>query len=121
MKKLLSLLIVLVMLFASVNVWAIPNRDEDEDDPELPESMIFFTNDVHCGIDQGFGYAGLRQVRDRLEAKGYETILVDDGDSIQGESIGTLSRGEAIIDLMNDMKYDVAIPGNHEEQTVFWS
>ena len=49
-----------------------------------------------------------------IEAEGYTTILVDDGDAIQGEPIGTVSEGEAIIDLMNLMDYDVAIPGNHE-------
>ena len=75
---------------------------------------ILFTSDVHCGIDEGFGYAGLAQIRQNLENQGYTTILVDDGDSIQGESVGTLTKGEAIIDLMNAMKYDVAIPGNHE-------
>ena len=75
---------------------------------------ILFTSDVHCGVDQGFGYAGLQQVRDTLEKSGYETILVDDGDSIQGEAIGTLSRGEDMIGLMNEVGYDVAIPGNHE-------
>lgn len=78
------------------------------------EVMILFTSDVHCGVDQGFGYAGLSQIRDTLEAQGYTTILVDDGDSIQGEAIGTLSKGEAIVELMNDVGYDVAIPGNHE-------
>ena len=31
-----------------------------------------------------------------------------------GEPIGMMTEGEAIIDLMNAMKYDVAIPGNHE-------
>ncbi len=78
------------------------------------EVYILYTSDVHCGVDQGFGFAGLQQVRDTLEAQGYETILVDDGDAIQGEEIGTLSKGEAIIELMNEMEYDVAIPGNHE-------
>ncbi|MBQ8934699.1 MAG: bifunctional metallophosphatase/5'-nucleotidase [Lachnospiraceae bacterium] len=78
------------------------------------EVYILFTSDVHCGVDQGFGYAGLKQIRDTLEEKGYETILVDDGDSIQGDVLGTLTKGEAIIDLMNDMEYDIAIPGNHE-------
>ena len=78
------------------------------------EIYILFTSDVHCGINQHFGYASLKQVRDTLEAKGYETLLVDDGDSIQGEAIGTLTKGDVIIDLMNDIKYDVAIPGNHE-------
>ena len=41
-------------------------------------------------------------------------LLVDDGDAIQGEPIGLLTRGEAIIDIMNAMGYDAAIPGNHE-------
>ena len=41
-------------------------------------------------------------------------LLVDDGDAIQGEPIGTMTKGEAIIDIMNTVGYDVAIPGNHE-------
>ena len=76
--------------------------------------MILFTSDVHCGVDQGFGYAGLAQIRSELEAQGYETLLVDNGDSVQGETIGVLTNGEADIELMNAMRYDAAIPGNHE-------
>lgn len=76
--------------------------------------VILFTSDVHCGIDRGFGYAGLAQIRDELEGQGYTTILVDDGDAIQGETIGTLTKGEAILSLMNDLEYDLALPGNHE-------
>ncbi|MBQ4309618.1 MAG: bifunctional metallophosphatase/5'-nucleotidase, partial [Lachnospiraceae bacterium] len=76
--------------------------------------MVLFTSDVHSGIDQGFGYVGLQQVRDALEAEGYATILVDNGDSIQGEALATLTRGEANIELMNAAGYDAAIPGNHE-------
>lgn len=76
--------------------------------------MILYTSDVHCGIDQNFGYAGVEQVRFGLEAQGYTTILVDNGDAIQGDVIGTVTAGEGIIQLMNDTGYDVAIPGNHE-------
>lgn len=76
--------------------------------------MILYTSDVHCGVDQGFGYAGLQQIRDSLESEGYTTLLVDDGDSVQGEPIGTMTKGESVIDLMNELHYDVAIPGNHE-------
>ena len=76
--------------------------------------VILFTSDIHCGVDQGFGYAGLQQIRDYLLAQGNEVILVDDGDNIQGEPIGTMTKGEALVDLMNQMGYSVAIPGNHE-------
>lgn len=75
---------------------------------------VLFTGDVHCGINQGFGYAGLQHVREYYENQGYETLLVDCGDSIQGETIGTVTKGEDIIELMNAMKYDAAVPGNHE-------
>ena len=95
------------------------DQDSTEDEAKAPvekngEVMILCTSDVHCGIDQGFGYAGLAQIRQSLEDQGYATILIDDGDSIQGEAIGTLTRGEADVRLMNAVGYDVAIPGNHE-------
>ena len=108
-KKSLGILLTVILMLSMAVCSAAEEKAEKNGD-----IYILFTSDVHCGIDKGFGYAGLQQVRDTLEAQGYETILVDDGDAIQGEPIGTLSEGEAIIDLMNDLKYDVAIPGNHE-------
>ena len=87
---------------------------EASDSEESKDIMILFTSDVHCGVDKGFGYAGLAEVRQNLEDQGFATILVDDGDSIQGEPIGNITQGEDIIELMNELQYDVAIPGNHE-------
>ena len=75
---------------------------------------ILFTSDMHCGIREGFGVVGLQQIRETLEARGISTLLVDDGDAVQGDIVGTLTKGSAIVTLMNDLKYDAAIPGNHE-------
>ena len=94
-----------------------PKEEPAPVEPEPEENgdiYILFTSDIHCGIDQNFGFAGLKQIRDTLEAEGIKTILVDDGDAIQGEAIGTVTKGETILSLMNDVGYDVAIPGNHE-------
>ena len=109
MKKLLSFLVVLT-LFCTLLCGA-SFADEPERSADI---IILYTSDVHCGIDQGYGYAGLQQVRDYLIKQGNDVILVDDGDNIQGEPIGTLTKGEALIDLMNQMGYSIAIPGNHE-------
>ncbi|MBQ6036785.1 MAG: haloacid dehalogenase-like hydrolase, partial [Lachnospiraceae bacterium] len=51
------------------------DADEDKD------IVILYTSDVHCGIDQGFGYGGLQAVKSQLEAEGHTVILVDNGDS----------------------------------------
>ena len=110
MKKALSLVLTVCLLaslfvgFSGAGAFA---EGEDQD------ILILFTSDVHCGIDQGWGYAGLYAVKENL-SKDYNVLLVDNGDAIQGEPIGTMTKGEAIIDIMNVMGYDVAIPGNHE-------
>ena len=111
MKKALSLILT-VCLLASLFV-GFGGTASAETAPEERDLIILFTSDVHCGIDQGWGYAGLYAVKENL-SKNYNVLLVDDGDSIQGEPIGTMTQGEAIIDIMNVMGYDVAIPGNHE-------
>ena len=80
----------------------------------LQDVVVIFTSDVHCGVEQGFGYVGVAAIRDAMEAAGNHVLLVDNGDSIQGEPIGTMTTGSANVELMNAVGYDVAIPGNHE-------
>ena len=88
---------------------------EPEPEPEPDNSIvILYTNDTHCGVTDGMGFDGVARVKTALEAAGKNVILVDNGDAVQGDVIGTLSKGEAIIDLMNAMGYDVATIGNHE-------
>lgn len=107
MKKLLGILLALMMLLGCV-------ASAEEAAPALTKDVVvLFTSDVHCGIDQGFGYAGLAAIRDTMKESNH-VVLVDNGDSIQGEPVGTMTTGEALIDLMNTVGYDVAIPGNHE-------
>ena len=106
MKKLLSwLLCVLLVLSASASM---------AETAAAGDIVVLFTNDIHCGVDQGFGYAGLASFRDKLVADGNTVTLVDVGDAIQGEPIGTISTGSHIIDIMNQVGVELAIPGNHE-------
>lgn len=79
--------------------------------------VILHTNDVHCGFeadDYTYGIAELSAYKAHLEGEGYDVILVDAGDFIQGVAIGTLSDGEYPMQIMNAVGYDAAIPGNHE-------
>ncbi|MBQ7565341.1 MAG: bifunctional metallophosphatase/5'-nucleotidase [Lachnospiraceae bacterium] len=103
--------------FAVSETAEAPVAEEVSEEPEFEgprDVVVLFTSDIHCGVNQNFSLVGLKAVRDALEKKGALTLLVDDGDAIQGEALGTITTGEAIIDLMNAMDYDIAIPGNHE-------
>ena len=106
MKKILSLFLSLCMLLGCMAI--------AEDAALTQDVVVLFTSDVHCGVDQGFGYVGVAAIRDAMKAAGKHVVLVDNGDSIQGEPMGTMTTGEANIQLMNAVGYDIAIPGNHE-------
>ncbi|MBD5133721.1 MAG: LysM peptidoglycan-binding domain-containing protein [Clostridiales bacterium] len=120
-SKLLALLLALVMAVGlAVPGFAAPAGDK----PEEGKIVILHTNDVHCGIDHvvkddvvtGIGYAGVAAYKADMEAQYGEgnVTLIDAGDAIQGGPIGTLTKGSAIVEIMNKVGYGLAIPGNHE-------
>ena len=80
MKKFLALLLAAMMLLGCVAF-------AEEAAPALTKDVVvLFTSDVHCGIESGWGYAGVAAVRDAM-AKGNHVVLVDNGDAIQGEPV----------------------------------
>ena len=78
------------------------------------EIVILHTNDMHCGINDNLGLATVAQMKQNALQKTPYVALVDAGDAVQGAPIGKLSRGEAVVRMMNAAGYDFAIPGNHE-------
>lgn len=107
-SKLLSLVLTLVMVFSmTVTVSAADTTTV----PEQGDIVVLYANDVHCAVD---GYAALAGYRNAMKEKTEYVSLVDAGDAIQGEAIGTLSKGQYLVDIMNQVGYDVIIPGNHE-------
>ncbi len=102
MKKLLSLIIISLMLALS----ACQKPKED--------IYIFYTGDVHCGIDSNLGYPAVKALIDETKAEHNNVLLVDTGDYLQGGMVGSMSRGSYIVDLMNQMGYDLVTFGNHE-------
>lgn len=75
--------------------------------------VILYTSDVHCGIDNNIGYDSLSAYKKELEKDNYVTLM-DNGDNISGDFIGAVSKGEYIIDVMNEVGYDSMVFGNHE-------
>ncbi len=112
MKKLLALLLTFALALAFVPAALA------EGEVEAGDIVILYTNDVHCSVDQNvnknMGYAGVAAYKEDMKAITSNVALVDCGDAIQGEAIGTLSKGQYLIDIMNVSGYDYAVYGNHE-------
>lgn len=102
-RQLFLALLTFCFIFIPNSAWAIQK-----------DIVILYTNDVHCGIEDNLGYTKLAQYKEDLQQDTPYITLLDAGDAIQGAPIGKLSTGEAIINIMNEIGYDFAIPGNHE-------
>lgn len=107
-KRALSLWLSLLMVMSLTMGVSLTAFGADQD------IVVLYTNDVHCGVDDNIGYGGLALYKQQTLQQTPYVALVDAGDAIQGAPIGTLSEGGSIVDIMNQVGYDFAIPGNHE-------
>lgn len=98
---------------------SVHEPDVTQEHVDAGELVILFTNDVHNAYlpDDALGqmgYAALAAYRDQLEEDGKTVVLIDGGDSLQGDAVGTLSHGAYPVDIMNAAGYELSVPGNHE-------
>lgn len=61
------------------------------------------------------GLANLKTMINTLRTQNAtNTLVIDGGDCFQGSGIAALSEGKAIVPLMNNIGYDIMLPGNWE-------
>ena len=100
--KILSLIIAIVVI-----ICALPACT-----PAPAENIaILYENDVHCAVE---GYTKLAALKSELKSSHDHVGVVSVGDFVQGGSLGTVSQGEYIVNLMNLVGYDALTLGNHE-------
>ena len=104
MKKDLKLLLfsVICSLLSIFSVQAQTRQDRS--------IVVLYENDVHCAVD---GYAKLAGLRDAI-ADTADVVLVSNGDYVQGMTVGAISKGQYVVDVMKAVGYDAITMGNHE-------
>ncbi len=99
------------------------------DQQEKITISILQTTDVHCQVhphDELFwennkavfrktgGYAHLATYLHHERKKNKHTFLVDTGDMFQGSELSVKTTGKAITPILNELGYDLYLPGNWE-------
>jgi S-sulfosulfanyl-L-cysteine sulfohydrolase len=87
------------------------------------------TTDIHCQVhphDELFwenhqvvfrktaGYAYLATLFDQIRKKNPDTFLIDTGDMFQGSMLSVKTSGDAFVNILNALGYDLYLPGNWE-------
>lgn len=110
-KKIGSLFLAFAMIFGLLGLSPV----FAEEDTSLKTVDILHTNDSHGRGEENqdkkeLGYAKLKTYKSTFD----NAILVDAGDTLHGTTFATISKGQSIVDLMNETGTDIFVPGNHD-------
>jgi len=86
---------------------------------DVTEIVIAHTNDVHGRVNDdswagSIGMASVKNIIDALRDQHANTFLVDAGDIFHGTTFATLEEGASMVEVMNQVGYDLMVPGNHD-------
>ncbi len=102
-NKMIAMLVCVLLVVGMMPISVVAQSNDD--------IIILYENDVHCVVE---GYSKLSAMKKELEQTHDYVGVVSGGDYIQGNSLGVISRGEYIVNLMNLVGYDAVTLGNHE-------
>ena len=77
---------------------------------------LYTVNDFHGYVDEDDGHAGIEKFGTYFKERGEEpnTLLLDQGDSWQGEMNSSFNKGRLVTDVMNYAHFDARTVGNHD-------
>lgn len=113
-KKLLVFLLLLCLLFTT------GCDKNNKNDNKLPDKLIIYTiNDFHGALEEVDGKYGAARIsgyikENKITNSDAATLVVSSGDMFQGSAISNHTRGEIVVDIMNEIGYDAMTIGNHE-------
>ncbi len=89
---------------------------------DAKELVILHFNDTHArvksvekeGVITAVGFDRIAQYKQDLLKTNKNVLMLDAGDTLHGQPIATLSRGENIVKILNLMGIDAFTPGNHD-------
>lgn len=106
----------LLLAILILQLLALPAAVASADQGETTITIVH-VNDVHSRVEQtdaNIGYAKLSTFVKRLKAENPNTLLLDAGDTLHGQTIANLERGSSIVRMMNAVGFDVMVTGNHD-------
>lgn len=106
----MKFLIAIGLAFCFISCEANTTNNKTIDIPTTP-IIVIYENDVHCAVE---GYAKLVGLREQYRLSTPYITTVSCGDFSQGDVVGSVSKGENIVEIMNKVNYDVVTLGNHE-------
>ena len=108
---------IILVLFTSCsnNTPSNTSKSSESKKTALTKNLtLLVTSDIHAGVEDNWTLAGVYEKRKEYEAKGDYTLLIDNGDLLQGNLLSSTTKGVALMEIANEAGYDIMTFGNHE-------
>lgn len=116
LKRFVFLALIAVLTLSQVAV--VSANETTESNEEITKVTLLHTNDSHSRVFEGkydgMGFAKLSTLVKQQEEKNANTLLLDAGDTFHGTTFATLTKGESIAQILNEVGYDGLAAGNHD-------
>lgn len=83
-------------------------------DNGIKDIVIFSTNDTLSSFNENLGVAGIKYYIDHFDRNENFVTLVDTGNFSAGTKEAENSKGKVAIEIMNEVGYDIVVPGSLE-------
>lgn len=124
-KKIINLFLIIILLFTLTSCkQTIPKTEiEKEKETEIenlqPSSSVInlmAINDTHGALYTNSDNMGFEKVNNLIKSleKDNEYIKIANGDIFQGSYISNINYGRPLVEVLNLMKFDAVVIGNHE-------
>lgn len=117
MKRCLTLIFIILITLMGCS----PKINEIDEQPSIqPLSYldIYYLNDFHGAIEKDSPNLGVAYLANYVEQKRLDnpngTLLLAGGDMLQGSALSNYYQGQSTLTIMNQMKFDAMVVGNHE-------
>ncbi|WP_052340020.1 bifunctional metallophosphatase/5'-nucleotidase [Gorillibacterium massiliense] len=115
-KSFTGLLVALMLTMQISNLVSAQDLTTAQENPEK-RITILHVNDVHSRVEataKSIGYAKISGIIKEVKKTNPNTLVLDAGDTLHGQTIANLQRGESIVDILNVIGLDAAATGNHD-------
>lgn len=94
----------------------MPTRAEDKYIENINEEIVIYSlNDLHGVISPTNKSSGMSAISRYIkENKNELTVILSAGDMFQGTAVSSMTRGKAMVEIMNEIGFDAMTIGNHE-------
>ncbi len=115
-KQIFNIIICLLIVFTLYG--CKKNNNDNDGNRKINELYIYSINDFHGNLESTDNEKGIARIagyiKSQIEDKNAPSLILSAGDMFQGTGISNYTKGQSVVEIMNEIGFNAMTLGNHE-------